>query len=318
MLPSVFHKFSNQDMINWLNENGIGTVEENSWRIVLKSGKSRDLLDLLIKKSNENQVEIFNWIEIQKIERLNLVETTHGASNMKISSSEYSEDPLSTKRESWLWKFKITTNKWIFETRNLIIATGWKSFPQVWATGFGYEIAKKFGIKVIQPYRWLCGIETVEDIKELAWNTIEVNAQIIDWKKVIYEEFWSVLFTHRWISGPVIFNSAIAIWNKSGSKIKLNFDIEKVSKKIIRFWNLNEKNNEVILNVKSIRPREEAKVTWWGVNLDEIKNNFEVKKIPWLYFVGEILDITGRTGGYNLQWARSSGYVCGSMITDDK
>jgi predicted flavoprotein YhiN len=68
------------------------------------------------------------------------------------------------------------------------------------------------------------------------------------------------------------------------------------------------------LDMRDVRSWDEAKVSGWWIDLAELKPNFESKKVLGLYFVGEAIDITGKTGWYNLQWAWSSAYVCGSSI----
>jgi predicted flavoprotein YhiN len=82
----------------------------------------------------------------------------------------------------------------------------------------------------------------------------------------------------------------------------------------MQLFSLDTKHMSTDLHFKGFRPWEEAKVTWWGISLDELTTSFESKKVPGLYFLGELLDITWRSGGYNLQWARSSAYVCWSNV----
>lgn len=68
---------------------------------------------------------------------------------------------------------------------------------------------------------------------------------------------------------------------------------------------------EVTLHLQDLKSWNEAKVTGGGVKLSELTNCFESKKIENLYFIGEVLDLTGKTGGFNLQQAWATGYVCG-------
>jgi len=292
-LHSVFHAFSNQDMIDFLTQHGIETVVEDNGRVILKSWKAKQLLDLLMKLAIENGVEIKNSVEIKEIASL-----------------------CSQWPDEWNETFKITTNSWEFFCKKLIIATWGKSFPQVGATWFAYELAKQFGIDCIQPYQCLCGIETVQDMSGVTWNSALVQMQIRnDKKKCLYDQKGSVLFTHRWISGPVVFNSTLRLWNDSwivstNNKIKIIFDMENLNKKLINFFHLDAKNSVVELDMKWLRPWEEAKVSGGGVILSELKSNFESKKIPGLYFIGEACDVVGKTWWYNLQWARSSANVC--------
>ena len=113
MLASIFHKYSNYDFMNYLDENWILYNIEDNGRIILKSWKAKELLDFLTKKSKENNTEIQIWQTITKVEKENDF-------------------------------FKITTEKDEFQCKNLAIATGWISYPQIWATWFWTEIAKIF------------------------------------------------------------------------------------------------------------------------------------------------------------------------------
>lgn len=288
-LPSVFHKFWNQDMIDFLQKHGIETVVEDNGRVLLKSGKAKQLLELLLRLSVANGTEHKNNIQI-----------------------------LSIKKNDF---FEIKTNDDVYECENLIIATWWKSYPQVGATGFVYDAAKQFDLAYVDPYPCLCGIETVQDMSGITWNSEVVHLQLFQWKKCVYDEKWSLLFTHRGVSGPVVFNASLQIppnlpFSREGYwslRVKIVFDMEKVNKKIANFLGLHEKNDFVVLDVKGTRWREEAKVMWGGILMSELKPNFESKKVPHLYVIGEACDIVWRTGGYNLQWAWSSGYVCGSL-----
>jgi predicted flavoprotein YhiN len=66
-LPGVFHNFGNQDMLDFLHSHGIQTVVEDNGRVILKSGKSKELLDLLMKLATENGVETINSVHIQSV-----------------------------------------------------------------------------------------------------------------------------------------------------------------------------------------------------------------------------------------------------------
>jgi predicted Rossmann fold flavoprotein len=173
-LPSLFHKFWNQEMINWLEENHIPTKQEENGRLILQSNKAKDLNNLLISKVQENDTEILL--------------------NQSISTIEKSENG-----------FTIHSNDQILETKNLIIATGWKSFPQIWATDFGLQIAQQFGLEVVEASPGLCGIETHEDLATITGNTIICSIQLLFNNKTIYQQTGNLLFTHRWISGPIVF-----------------------------------------------------------------------------------------------------------------
>jgi len=334
MLASVFHKYSNYDFMNYLDENWIQYNIEDNGRVILKSWKAKELLEFLIKKSEENNTEIQSWQTITKIEKENDF-------------------------------FKITTEETEFLCKKLVIAAWWISYPQVWATSFWIDIAKQFWLKIIPSFPALCWLETKEDFSSLSWSSITWNIELFDWNKKIYENQWNILFTHRWLSGPAIFNCSawlaeyltkkfLDTQNKnlhpdlSGSSFKKeqNFSLflkracpalagvakgqeisewqiqlkitpQQITKKLASLIKGGGEWNEPVgfyTQITNFRPLEEAKVSSGGVDLSEIKPNFECKNISNLYFIWETLDIIWETWWFNLQWARSSGYICGKWL----
>ena len=283
-LPGIFHAFNNQDMIEFLASHGIETIVEDRWRVLLKSGKAKELCDLLVQLATERGVDFFLGQSIVKVEHTD-------------------------------WLFTITTDKEIFQTKQLIVATGGKSYPQVGATAIGYELAEQFGIRFVAPRAALCGMETSESVSELAGSPAQWKLTLLDGKKIIYEASWPLLFTHRWLSGPVVFDASLRAAHflrdhENDVTIQLDLDLEHTSKKVIRFFPSLEKDTKLSFSLKSLRPREESKVTVWWVSLQELDKYFQVKAIPGLYFIGEILDVTWRSWWYNLQRAWSSAYLC--------
>ena len=102
-LPSVFHTFNNHDMVDFLASHGIETMVEDRGRVLLKSGKAKQLRDLLVNLATANGVDFFLEHNVVKVER---------------------NDGI----------FTVTTDQEIFYTKHLIVATGGKSYPQVGAT----------------------------------------------------------------------------------------------------------------------------------------------------------------------------------------
>ena len=328
MLASVFHKYSNYDFMNYLDENWIEYKIEDNGRVILKSWKAKELLDFLTKKSKENNTGIQTWQTITKVEKENDF-------------------------------FKITTEKDEFQCKNLAIATGWISYPQIWATWFWTEIAKNFWLKTIPSFPSLCWLETDIDFSSLTWSSISWTVELFDWNKKIYENQWNILFTHRWLSWPVIFNCSAWLaeyitkkylpchpeWNegynldsslRSEWHIQLKITPNEITKKLEKFississWvltkdiaplikggrgdldsSLRSEWQWVTTKITNFRPLEEAKVSSGGVDMTEIKPNFECKNIPNLFFIWESLDIIWETWWFNLQRAWSSGAICG-------
>jgi len=236
---------------------------------------------------------------------------------------------------------------------SLIIATGGLSVPKIGASKFGYEIAKKFNLNIIEPLPALVPLTFSEKIlskcKELSGISLEA---LISFNKTFFEE--GMLFTHRGLSGPSILQ--ISSYWKLGSNIKINLSpkqnifkflenkkkmnptqdinilISEILPKRLAYTvckengvrgNICELSNKLLkqlgssINTWVISPTgsegyRTAEVTLGGVDTEEISSKTMMSlKNPGLFFIGEVVDITGHLGGYNFQWAWSSGFVAG-------
>ena len=247
----------------------------------------------------------------------------------------------------------ITTNSNQYIANSLIIATGGLSIPKIGASNFGYEVAKKFDLDIVETLPALVPLTFSEKIlakcKELAGLSVEA---VVSFKKTFFEE--GMLFTHRGLSGPSVLQ--ISSYWKLGDKININLapklnlfqsleskkklepkkDINLIISEILpkRLAQIICKENEVSGNIcelssKKIKQLSDAinswainptgsegyrtaEVTLGGVNTNELSSKtMMVKKHPGLFFIGEVVDVTGHLGGYNFQWAWSSGFVAG-------
>ena len=252
--------------------------------------------------------------------------------------------------------FTVKTKNIIYKSKSLVIATGGLSVPKIGASKFGYEVAKQFGINVIDTFPALVPLTFNENIlekcKELSGLSVESR---VSFEKKKFEE--GMLFTHRGLSGPSILQ--ISSYWKLGKEIKINlspnkntydFLIEKkeinpkqeissiisellpkrlaimicddlkisgriaeISKKLI-IKVADSINNWIIKPIGSEGYRT-AEVTLGGVDTKELSSKTMMsKKNEGLYFIGEVVDVTGHLGGYNFQWAWSSGYVAGQYV----
>jgi predicted Rossmann fold flavoprotein len=236
---------------------------------------------------------------------------------------------------------------------SLIIATGGLSIPKIGASKFGYDIAQKFNLKVIETLPALVPLTFSEKIlticKELTGLSVEA---VVSFKKTFFEE--GMLFTHRGLSGPSILQ--ISSYWKLGDGIKVNLspklDVDKflndrkisnpkqdiniivseilpkrlahiicnennvngniceLSKKILT--SLSNSINAWAINPTGTEGYRTAEVTLGGIDTEEISSKTMMcNNHPGLFFIGEVVDVTGHLGGYNFQWAWSSGYVAG-------
>jgi hypothetical protein len=333
----------------------VNIVEEDRWRLILESWNSRELLDVLLKGVKDN------WCEL----KLNSEVIWINPLPNPPPKGEGIEQNWKNAASSLPWGeiergiYEITTISWTkYKTKNVIISSWWKSFFQVWTTWDWYNFASDLWIKVIPPYRSLCWMSTKRDLSEVSWISCNLDIKLIDKKithpwipslhtkgrrlHIVYEEKWPFLFTHFWVSGPIIFNVSNAIWEYLNSlnleekdfenyilnnlSLDLNFDLENTPKRVIKFFELDKNfpphwggcpigQGELInLELQNWRSWKEAKATGGGVDINELDNNLQSKKYKWLYFIWEVVDITWKTWGYNLQWGWSSAFVAWKNI----
>jgi len=250
-------------------------------------------------------------------------------------------------------QYFITVGSDKFVCDSLIIATGGLSVPKIGASKFGYEMATKFNLNIIETLPALVPLTFNEKIlimcKELSGLSLDV---IVSFNKVFFEE--GMLFTHRGLSGPSILQ--ISSYWKLGDNIKINLlpkldifkllgsekksnpkqDINNIISKILPkrlaytickenavSGNISELSNKLLkqlsnsINTWIINPTgsegyRTAEVTLGGIDTNEISSKTMMSiKNPGLFFIGEVVDVTGHLGGYNFQWAWSSGFVAG-------
>ncbi len=249
--------------------------------------------------------------------------------------------------------FIIRDNLKTYISSSLIIATGGLSVPKIGASKFGYDVAKKFNLNVVDTVPALVPLTFNEKILKKCKLLAGVSANaLISFKKTFFEE--GMLFTHRGLSGPSILQ--ISSYWKVGETLNIDLCPQKnIFKFLLEKRNTAPKQNintiinsflakrlttsiceenQITGNVgelsnKNIKKLADsinnwvvepigtegyrtAEVTLGGVDTNELSSKTMMsKKYPGLFFVGEVVDVTGHLGGYNFQWAWSSGYVAG-------
>ena len=257
-------------------------------------------------------------------------------------------------------RFRVETSVGRFECESVVVATGGLSIPKIGATGFGYGIARQFGLKLVETEAALDGFTFADaetrSLRELAGLSIDC---VITAGGVSFRE--NILFTHAGLSGPAALQASLH-WHKGESVTidllpgKAAFESFMLKKKegnrgIVknllsemlpsrfaeRFCELyfpaqyatlplpqvSEKALEAfcdLLHAWTFVPGgtvgySKAEVTRGGVDTDELSSKtMEARKVPGLYFIGEVVDVTGWLGGYNFQWAWASGWAAGQVV----
>jgi predicted Rossmann fold flavoprotein len=201
--------------------------------------------------------------------------------------------------------FTVSTNLGVFESPSLVVATGGLSIPKIGATDFGYRVAKQFGLRVTTLRAGLVPL-LFDEPKELhALHGVSFEADVRCGRTNFRE---NVLFTHRGLSGPAILQ--ISSYWKAGQTIA----IEAIGTRPRRLVQLL-KENEWVVSPTGTEGYAKAEVTAGGVDTDELSSKtMEARKVPGLYFIGEVVDVTGWLGGFNFQWAWASGFAAGQSV----
>ena len=251
--------------------------------------------------------------------------------------------------------FVVETQVGAIECGSVVIATGGKSIPKMGATGYAYDVARKFGLKIVEPRPALVPFTLSEEklapVAELAGVSVEAR---VSCGKTRFDE--GMLFTHRGLSGPSILQ--ISSYWREGEEIVIDLargrDVfeelrkERVERPKLQLDNAlthfvpkrladqiaartyqasrladlsDAKLREVASAVNAWRIAPDgtegwrtAEVTIGGVDTDGLSSQtMEAKGAPGLYFIGECVDVTGWLGGYNFQWAWSSGWAAGQV-----
>jgi predicted Rossmann fold flavoprotein len=201
--------------------------------------------------------------------------------------------------------FKLTTNVGPFECTSLVIATGGLSIPKLGATDFGYHVARQFGLRVtaVRPGLVPLMFDEPKHFHELHGVSFEGEVRCGPTR---FRE--GVLLTHRGVSGPAVLQIS-SYWHP-GERVTIEA-VGAKPRRLAQVW----KDAEWSFVPTGTEGYAKAEVTAGGVDTGELSSTtMEAKKVPGLYFIGEVVDVTGQLGGFNFQWAWASGFAAGQAV----
>jgi predicted Rossmann fold flavoprotein len=319
---SALSRYAVQDFLALVERHGIGWHEKTLGQLFCNSS-ARDILDMLLAECRAGSVDLRCSHSISAVDHadgLFRVETMHGT----------------------------------FTAPCLVIATGGPSIPKMGATGFAYDLARRFGLKVVQPRPALVPL-TLSGEDALFRELSGVSAPVVaSAGKARFRE--AALFTHKGLSGPAILQ--VSSYWRHGESIGINFlpdneagwllsaKRERPRAQMRRVLNESLPDRlasrlDELLGVpgelgngsdKVLRAAEQrlsdwrftpngsegfakAEVTAGGISTAELSSKtMEARKVPGLYAIGEAVDVTGWLGGYNFQWAWASGWAAAQAI----
>ena len=309
---NIIKRFDQYALLEWLGHRGLKPIERKNHQYFCQNS-AKELVDILKKESSSKLIKL-------NTEVLNVVKKSD--------------------------TFEVETNRGIFYASDVVVASGGLSFPKIGATSIGYEIAKSFDHTIQTCSAGLVGFTLQPDeffFKSLTGIAIDVKITVNE-----KEIKGALLFAHKGISGPAILDASL-YWGKG--KIVIDFlptlsliSLKSSKKYLSRSLGLPSRVAKTFLEQLAIEDKasntlnsaewkkleklksysfspagtfgySKAEVTKGGVSTDEIDaSSMMSKKVNNLYFLGEVLDVTGELGGYNFQWAFSTAFVCAKGI----
>ena len=311
-ITSVLKKFNEKALLSWLERLNLRPILRKETQYFCQNS-SKELLDIFIEQSKKQTLKL----------------------NEKVVDIQKREDI-----------FYVKTSKTTYSAKYVVVASGGLSFPKLGATSIGYEIAKSFGHTIVPTAPALVGFTVQKEqffFKELSGASTPVSIKIDD---IVCKG--DLLFTHKGISGPCVLDASL-FWKKGKIAIDFlgdfsfkNFENSKkllssvlpLHKRIIKMFLLqfgvedkpfNKLTSFELEKLKQLKEYTlapagtfgyaKAEVTKGGVESSQIdEKTMMSKREENLYFIGEVLDITGKLGGYNFQWAFSSAFVCSKSL----
>jgi predicted Rossmann fold flavoprotein len=322
---SALSRYTPQNFLELVRRYQIAYHEKTRGQLFCDN-KSKDILDMLLQECNNYHVTIAMSTTVEKIVK---------------------------QDDNAFW---VTTSKGQYPCQSLVIATGGLSIPTLGASGFGYQVAEQFGIKVWPTRAGLVPFTLQPEDKAITQELSGVSLEVVVESSVtsFHED---MLFTHRGLSGPAMLQIS-SYWQpgeyitvnmlprqdlatllkaaqlSQPSRLIKNVLIEYFPKRIVPYF-INPKYLELALGSASHKILENiahsfcqwqvkpggtegyrtAEVTLGGVACEKLSSKtMEVETVKGLYFIGEVVDVTGWLGGYNFQWAWSSGWAAGQVV----
>lgn len=238
-----------------------------------------------------------------------------------------------------------------FHAAALAVATGGLSIPKIGATSFGYDVARQFGLKIVETRPGLVPFLLDGTNRARYCDLAGVSAEVI--ASTDHHAFReSMLITHRGLSGPAILQ--ISSYWKEGHPVRIDLAPQRqvtapllnaktrnkaaaqsafqgiLAKRLAERWleyhapvtwnndslaKLEKSIHEWVVTPAGTEGYEKAEVTAGGVDTVELSSKtLESRKVSGLFFIGEVVDVTGHLGGFNFQWAWASGAAAGRAL----
>lgn len=320
-VKSALARYTPQDFCEWVNKHRIPFHEKKLGQLFCDNS-AQDIIDLLKKECAQFRVEIMLETRVTGVAKKDL--------------------------------FCISTTAGTFQSQSLVIATGGLSIPTLGATDFGYNLARQFKIRVnpcrpglvpltfqekdLRVFKELSGVslDTLVSFDGTSFreNILFTHKGLSGPAILQISSYWQPKKSIRINCLPDARMSAVFETHQSGKVTLKNFLKDYLPARLTEVLCAHFFENKP-LNQYSLKRLHEiaeflhnweivpqgtegyakAEVTVGGVDTEELSSKtMEAKKTPGLYFIGEVVDMTGHLGGFNFQWAWASGYAAGQYV----
>jgi len=316
---SALARYTPEDFIALVEKHGIAYHEKALGQLFCDRS-ARDILGMLEAECQHAGVSIFLNTKIHEVERAR--------------------------------EFVVRAANAEFKAQALVVATGGLSIPKIGATSFGYDLARQFGLAIRAPWPGLVPLVLSEQDCSHHCDLAGVSAEVI--ASCAGQQFREkMLITHRGLSGPAILQIS-SYWKKPqpilidlaperevtaafrDAKTPRNLSVLRAElrkflpQRLADRWldahaptswtnqalaDLERQMHAWVISPAGTEGYEKAEVTAGGVDTDELSaKTMETRKVPGLFFIGEVVDVTGHLGGFNFQWAWASGAAAGRAL----
>ncbi len=318
---SALARYKPADFVSLVDKHGIAYHEKKLGQLFC-NGSSQQMIDLLLGECSDAKVEIRCGCRVERLSREDL--------------------------------FRVITNQGVFQAQALVVATGGLSIKPLGATDFGYRLAEQFGLEIVEPRPGLVPLTLEPNLLErlTSLSGISIDAKV-SYRDTSFRENILVThrglsgpailqISSYWQPGQSIsidlipdFTATEFLTDNQNSLLELSTLLSRyLPKRFAQAWcelyspskpmrQYSRRELERIANQLhsfQVMPTgtegfKKAEVTVGGISTNELSSQtMEVKKVPGLYFIGEVVDVTGHLGGFNFQWAWSSGYSAGQNV----
>lgn len=317
---SALARYTPRDFIDLVDSYGIAWHEKTLGQLFC-DGSAQQIIDMLVAECQQHNVDLHYGINVRRVSKTDV--------------------------------FHIETSSTTISAHNVVIATGGLSIPKLGASDVGYRIARHFGLSMVPPEPALVPV-TFDTSFESRWGAlsgVSVDAVVSAGDAAFRENF---LFTHRGLSGPAILQASSYWHAGDAMHIDLLPEVDAqalfpqpnrehrtvqnvlstlLPRRVVEHWNdprlqqrVDQLSRQVLADILAafhswnVLPigtegYAKAEVTRGGIDTDELsQTTMECRRVPGLYAIGEVVDVTGWLGGYNFQWAWASAVAAGKAL----